>query len=153
MTLTNWSPAQTCFRFSGATTNKLHKSWRVSNKLFNKVIRQSDVHLRYSLTSHITIIAPVIEREILVYMRDKNEEMKKIRKKEEGNRRKKEGNERKMRKFLPTELIWNWSKCSYMTLWNLVPSSVSNASTFLPSSVSRILSMYPDMNLTTLEQA
>lgn len=43
----------------------------MSNKLFKSVIRQVDVHLRYSLTSQITIIAPgKRDREKNVRIRD-----------------------------------------------------------------------------------
>ena len=54
---------------------------------------------------------------------------------------------------LPMELYWNCCRCSKMTLWKRIPSSVNTASTFLPSRPNRMLASWAFTYRTTLPHA
>lgn len=55
---TKVSSQQTCSKFSGFTSNKLHKAYRVSNKVVIKLEFTSLMHFLYSFTSQIAHKAP-----------------------------------------------------------------------------------------------
>lgn len=56
---TSCSPLQTCLRFSGTTTSRLHKACSFSNSSKTSGILKSLMLLLYSFTSQITNMAPV----------------------------------------------------------------------------------------------
>ena len=56
---TSCSPLQTCLRFSGTTTSRLHKACSFSNSSKISGILKSLMLLLYSFTSQITNMAPV----------------------------------------------------------------------------------------------
>lgn len=57
---TNWSPVQTCLRFSGLTSNRLQRECKVSNNESTKGTANSLAHFLYSFTSQMAHIAPEI---------------------------------------------------------------------------------------------
>ena len=64
----NWrtkvSWRQTCLRFSGFTSNRLHKANKVSNNVIIKLELTSLMHFWYSLTSQMAHKAPVIYKKL-----------------------------------------------------------------------------------------